>query len=432
MRLEKIWVIAKREYLARVRTKGFWISTVAVPLFFIGLFTLPALIMSKAVTTHDLVLVDATGGDLGERIASRLQKESDDPLRRMADERFAFTVELQGAEGDATTQRAELDRRVLDEEIDSWVWITAEGLDDDAVEYHAESLSNFLTQERIEDAVSAEVRRQRLAEAGIDADRVTELSRSIGLDTVRVDAEGSREEGGFAGFILAYALFFLLYLVIILYGQQVLNGVIEEKSSRSMEVLVSSVKPFELMLGKLLGIGSVGLSQLAVWFGTLAVLTAPGLVSAMTFLPDGFDVPGVTLTLGVNFFLCFVLGFFFYASIYAAIGSAFNNLQEAQQVAGVAVIFLIIPMVLIVPVANDPDATWVAAMSMIPLFTPLLMLLRVAVKVPPLWQMVVGYGLTFLAVGAILWIAGRIYRVGILMYGKKPTLQEIWRWVRYA
>jgi ABC-2 type transport system permease protein len=321
---------------------------------------------------------------------------------------------------------------VLDEEIDSWVWITAEGLDDDAVEYHAESLSNFLTQERIEDAVSAEVRRQRLAEAGIDADRVTELSRSIGLDTVRVDAEGSREEGGFAGFILAYALFFLLYLVIILYGQQVLNGVIEEKSSRSMEVLVSSVKPFELMLGKLLGIGSVGLSQLAVWFGTLAVLTAPGLVSAMTFLPDGFDVPGVTLTLGVNFFLCFVLGFFFYASIYAAIGSAFNNLQEAQQVAGVAVIFLIIPMVLIVPVANDPDATWVAAMSMIPLFTPLLMLLRVAVKVPPLWQMVVGYGLTFLAVGAILWIAGRIYRVGILMYGKKPTLQEIWRWVRYA
>lgn len=432
MRLEKIWVIAKREYLSRVRTKGFWISTVAVPLFFIGLFTLPALIMSQAVTTHDLVLVDATGGDLGTRIADRLQAESENPLHRMADERFSFTVELQEAQDDAAAQRAELDRRVLDEELDSWVWITGEGLDDDAVEYHAESLSNFLTQERIEDAISAEVRRQRLAEAGIDADRVSELSRSINLDTVRVDAEGSREEGGFAGFILAYALFFLLYLVIILYGQQVLNGVIEEKSSRSMEVLVSSVKPFELMMGKLLGIGSVGLSQLAVWFGTLAVLTAPGLVSAMTFLPAGLDVPGVTLTLGINFFLCFVLGFFFYASIYAAIGSAFNNLQEAQQVAGVAVIFLIIPMVLIVPVANDPDAGWVAAMSMVPLFTPLLMLLRVAIKVPPLWQMVVGYGLTFLAVGAILWVAGRIYRVGILMYGKKPTLQEIWRWVRYA
>lgn len=441
MRLDKVRVLTKREYLSRIKTKGFWISTVAVPLLFAALGLLPAIVMSSTTTDHALVIVDETGR-LAEGLARRLareaaeaaaelQEEADAEDRRMV--RFAVTVEEPAAAGEARErQRAELERRVLEEELDAWVWIGEEGLARDEVEYHAESVSNFVTQEILEGAVSEEVRRLRFADAGLDAELVDELGRGVDLRTVRVTAEGSRAEAGFAGVILAYVLFFLLYMVIILYGQQVMNSVIEEKSSRAVEVVISSVKPFELMMGKLFGVGLVGLTQLAIWLGSMAALTAPAVLSAMAFVPEGVGIPSLRPSLAFHFVVCFVLGYFLYASFYAAIGSAFNNVQEAQQFASVGVVFLIAPLVLFVPIINDPEATWAAVASMVPLFTPLLMMLRIAVKEPPLWQIAVGYGGTALAVLFMIWVTARIYRVGILMYGKKPTVKEIWRWVRYA
>lgn len=448
MRLDKVRVLTKREYLSRIKTKGFWISTVAVPLLFAALGVLPAVVMSKTTTEHALVVVDETGR-LGEGLARRLAREvvrevageeTEGAPEQVAEEtlgegpvRFDVTVTAPAAAGEARgSQRQELERRVLEGEIDAWIWISEEGLARDRVEYHAESVSNFVTQEVLEGALSEEVRRLRFADAGIDAELVEELGRGVDLETVRVSEEGSRAEAGFAGVVLAYVLFFLLYMVIVLYGQQVMNSVIEEKSSRAVEVVISTVKPFELMMGKLFGVGLVGLTQLAIWLGSLAALTAPAVLSSLAFVPEDAGIPSLEPSLAVHFLICFVLGYFLYASFYAAIGSAFNNVQEAQQLASVAVIFLIAPLVLFVPVINDPGATWAAVASMVPLFTPLLMMLRIAVKEPPLWQIAVGYGGTALFVLFMIWLTARIYRVGILMYGKKPTVKEIWRWVRYA
>ncbi|HEX6199685.1 MAG TPA: ABC transporter permease [Thermoanaerobaculia bacterium] len=448
MRLDKVRVLTKREYLSRIKTKGFWISTVAVPLLFAALGVLPAVVMSKTTTEHALVVVDETGR-LGEGLARRLvreaareavEEEAEGAPAEVAEEtlgegpvRFDVTVTAPAPAGEARgRQRAELERRVLEEEIDAWVWISEEGLARDRVEYHAESVSNFVTQEVLEGAISEEVRRLRFADAGIDAELVEELGRGVDLETVRVTEEGSRAEAGFAGVVLAYVLFFLLYMVIVLYGQQVMNSVIEEKSSRAVEVVISTVKPFELMMGKLFGVGLVGLTQLAIWLGSMAALTAPAVLSALAFVPEDAGIPSLDPSLAFHFVICFILGYFLYASFYAAIGSAFNNVQEAQQLASVAVIFLIAPLVLFVPVINDPGATWAAVASMVPLFTPLLMMLRIAVKEPPLWQIAVGYGGTALFVLFMIWLTARIYRVGILMYGKKPTVKEIWRWVRYA
>lgn len=435
MRLDKVRVLTKREYLSRIKTKGFWISTVAVPLLFAAMGLLPAIVMSNTTTDHALVIVDETGR-LGEGLARRLAREAAEAGGGEEDGRmvrFQVTIEEPAPPGEPRwSQREELERRVLEGEIDAWVWISDEGLARDRVEYHAESVSNFVTQEILEGALSAEVRRLRFADAGIDAELVDELGRGVDLETVRVTKEGSRAEAGFAGVILAYVLFFLLYMVIILYGQQVMNSVIEEKSSRAVEVVISSVKPFELMMGKLFGVGLVGLTQLAIWLGSLVALTAPAVLSAMAFVPEEVGIPSLKPSLALHFVICFVLGYFLYASFYAAIGSAFNNVQEAQQFASVGVVFLIAPLVLFVPVINDPSATWAAVASMIPLFTPLLMMLRIAVKEPPLWQIAVGYGGTAVFVLFMIWLTARIYRVGILMYGKKPTLKEILRWVRYA
>ena len=427
MSLKNIVVIAKREYFARVKTKGFWIGTVALPLMLAALTVLPSLFLVKTRTTLQTVIVDETG-HFGDQLAAEFEAGSDPLVEQVS--RVKVVSEPVGT--DTEHQRAELNRRVLAGEIGAWIWITEEGLADGEVEYHAESVSNFVTQSVLEDGISRVVRRHRLTQAGLDPEEIAGLVRRVGLSTVRVTEEGDRRENAFAGFIAAFALFMLLYVILILYGQQVLNGVLEEKTSRIVEVIVSTVRPFELMMGKLCGICAVALTQLGIWLGTLTVLTLPGFVAAMAWIPEDVDIPRMTPALALHFVLLFLLGFFLFASMYAAIGSAFNNVQEAQQAASVAVIFLVAPFFFMNSIINDPDSTVAVVASLIPVFTPLLMMLRIAVKTPPVWQLLLGYALTTACVFFMVTLAARIYRVGILMYGKKPTIQEIWRWLRYA
>lgn len=233
-----------------------------------------------------------------------------------------------------------------------------------------------------------------------------------------------------SGFLLAYLLFFLLYLVVAIYGGLVMNGVLEEKSSRIVEVLLATTTPKELLYGKLFGIGAAGLTQLAVWVTAIALLTAPGVASALAF-GDGV-IPQVAPMVLVHFLFHFLLGFFLFAAMYAAIGAATNSVQEAQPLTGIVVPFLIAPMLFMVTVINDPDSTLAVVLSLIPTFTPLLMMLRIAVKSPPLWQIALGYALTTLFVVALMAACARVYRIGILMYGKRPTFGELARWIRRA
>lgn len=438
MRIDPIVTIAKREYLSRVQTKGFWITTLLLPIAMAALTILPSVIAMKARASQRLAIVDEAGG-FGEALAAKLVEEKKpevapalDGKRKSDLESAQFKVELLPPAADRAAQRAELDRRVLASEIDAWLWISSEGLAKNEVEYHAESVSNFMTQSRLSDELSEVVGEARLRQAGIDSAKVLELTQDVGLETTRVLAEGSRQEGGMAAFFLAYFLFFLLYMVVMLYGQQVMNGVLEEKSSRIVEVILATVRPIELMLGKLLGIGLAGLTQLAIWLGTMVALSAPAVVGALSLVPEGVQLPQVTLALVAHFLILFLLGFALFATLYAAIGAATNNVQEAQQLAGFMVVFLVAPIFFMVPIINDPDSTLAVVLSMIPLLTPLLMMLRIAVKMPPLWQILTAYAMTAAFVGFLIWVCARIYRVGILMYGKKPTFQELWRWIRYA
>ena len=223
---------------------------------------------------------------------------------------------------------------------------------------------------------------------------------------------------------------FCLFLVLVIYGQQVLNGVLEEKTSRIVEVIISTVTPFELMAGKLLGICLVASTQIVIWLGTAVIVTTPGILAGAAM--EGFTLPKVPVSLAFHFLAFFILGFFTYASIYAALGSAYNDIKEAQQAAS-SLQFLLMPCFLLMfPVINDPDSNLAVGASFFPFFTPLLMMLRIAVKAPPAWQIALGYLLSIGAVIALVWMCAKIYRVGILMYGKKPTLPEIWKWLRYS
>ena len=434
MRLENAWVIGKREFLTRFKTKGFWIATVAFPLLMGASVVVPSLLLAKNRTDQRLAVVDTTGAGLGEKLKAKLTAE---PKKGESAERgnIRFDVRvLPAAVGEAaqTAQRADLDRQVLAETLDAWTWITEKGLADNHVEYHSQSLSNWLTQSVLSRRITEVVGDWRLHQAGYDAAKVGELTHSFDLTTVHVAKSGSRAEGGVGAFILAIALFLMLYMILVFYGQQIMQGVLEEKSSRVIEVITSAVTPMELMMGKLGGVCLLALTQLTIWIGTTAVLSSPGLLAARLGLPPDVEMPTITAVVIVNFFILFLLGFFLFSTIYLMIGSAFNSLQEAQQVAGPAILLIVAPVFFFTAVINAPDSTLAVVTSLIPFFTPLVMMLRIAVKMPPLWQILLAYGLCAATIGLMIWLCARIYRVGILMYGKKPTLQEIWRWVRYA
>jgi ABC-2 type transport system permease protein len=439
MQLENVVVLAKREYLQRVKTKAFWITTLILPLFVAAVSVVPSLLISKSKTSQKIVVVDETGKVGGALVTRMNSKEAPKPKaaqemgRNQGAEQIAsFEATAEPPAADRKAQQADLDRRVMAKQIDAWVWIVPGVFQEEPVEYHARSVSNVFTQEVLRDKLSSAVRQVRFREAGIDPSRVDELSRSVKLEPQRVSAKGSRAEGSLGAAMLAIALFFILYVSILVWGQQVMQGVLEEKGSRVIEVLISCVTPFELMLGKLIGICLLGLTQLSIWLGTMLVLTAPGLVASFALLPKGVSLPTLAPVMLINFVLLFILGFLAYATLYAAIGASFNNVQEAQQASGVAMVFVIIPVMVMWPVVNDPNSTMATVLSLIPMFTPLLMPLRIAIDMPPFWQIALAYALTIGFVLGMVWVCARIYRVGILMYGKKPTFAEIWKWTKYA
>ena len=430
MRPENIKIVARREYVQRIRSKGFWIGTVIFPLFMVAMTILPSLLMIRSRTDHKVVVLDDTG-----LVAPQLNLEKPkgtllEDARGQRMSKLEFLRET--VRPDRKAQEAVLDKRVLDKEIDAWIRITPAVITGEPVEYHGRSTSNFMTQDQLEDRLTEAVRRVRLSKAGYDPDKVGELSADVDLKTIRISKEGSRAEGGAGGFIFAYILFLMLFLSLLIWGQQVMNGVLEEKGSRAVEVIISTVKPFELMMGKLTGIGLVGLTQFGIWLLTLVVLSAPGIVGAFGTMPDQFQIPTLSPLTALSFLLFFALGFFVYASFYAALGAAFNSLQEAQQVAGTLGFVFAIPAILMPMILNAPSSTLSTVTSLIPLFTPVLMPLRIVTEMPPVWQIALSYVLTIGFLVLMVWFCGRIYRIGILMYGKKPTIPELVRWVRYS
>lgn len=433
MRLDAIRSVAWREYLIRVRSPVFWISTLLMPVLIAALAVVPALLASKMRSAQRLAVVDFDGLGVLPRLEAELGRtpEKASGVRELEShrpERPRLLLEAVPIEGTREAIVNRLNERVLSGEIDAWIGIDSAVLNGAAVRYHAESVANILTQEELSEALTRVITALRLARAGLSVEEVLPLTKRVALETVRVTKEGAREEEGLFGFLMAYVLFFLLFMMVTLYGAQVLNGVLEEKTNRIVEVLLAAIRPFELLAGKLAGIGLVAVTQLGVWLGALLALSSPGLLAG--YLAFSNQLPTFSPALALHFLLHFLIGFALYAALYAAVGAATNNMQEAQQLSTAVVPFLVAPAMLLLPVVNDPDSTLSVVLSLIPPFTPLLMLLRIAVKMPPLWQILLGYVLSTAFVAGIVWVSARIYRVGILMYGKRPTLMELWRWVR--
>jgi len=416
--LRRIAVVVRREYLERVRTKAFWISTLLVPVILGAMMIVPAWLAARGGGEFKVAVLDFTGRST-EKIAAEVNASIH------PDDKLTVTLVPQPTGPDPEAARETVKQMVQNQEFDGMLVLPATLPESGEPEYVAPNVAAFKLLTLLERAVNKVVIAERLTRAGLDPDKVGELTERIDLKTVKLGAKGEETQDKGQAFLLSYAFVLIIYTTVLMYGIYVMRGVLEEKSSRIVEVIVSAVRPFELMLGKIVGIGAVGLTQFLLWAAMMAVLSAPGVIT-------GLELPRVGATVLAFFVIYFVLGFLLYGSLYAGIGAAFDTEQEAQNFQSVVTIFLVIPLILMMQIFNQPDGTLSVVLSLIPFFTPMLMTLRLTLTQVPAIQLAASVVLMLATIVASAWLVGKIYRVGILMHGSKPKFKDMLRWLKQS
>lgn len=409
-----VWAVVEREFMTRVKSRAFILATLLTPLVMVAFLGFVVLMeMRDQTTVPTLAVIDETG-ELYPSLAPRLEEAGYEPRLVSAGE----------------ADPAVLDARVESGELGGYLRVDEETLDSGRATYRGAGSPSRLRRLSLAGAVTRSALEARFG--GTRADVAALLSGSR-LEIEVINPEPN--DGNEASLVFALAGSLLLYMALLLYGGQIQRAILEEKSGRIVEIIISSMRPWEFLLGKIVGVGAVGLLQIGVWIGfvmllALAVLPALPVVAAM--LPGSFSVSEMLPGLGeVAFFaVCFVLGYLVYASVFAAVGALNSNETEAAQMMWPVVVLAMVPMMTLGPVLDDPGGTMAMWLSQVPFFSPVLMFTRVAVGAAAPWEIALSLALLGLGLLGMAFVAGRIYRVGILMQGKRPTLPEVWRWVR--
>ena len=407
--LNNVLLVARREYLERVRAKSFLLMTLLIPALMGGILG-GTILMSRnlgsashiAVVTSDTVFADDLRNELAGNAATGAP-EVDVHSPSEPDVRPKLDAELK-------SKQARLDGYL-------WVTPTAAGQRPD-FEWVPRVTSDVVTRGRVAEAARAAVTREQLTRSGMSASAIDTLMKPVDLR-----AKGKSDSAG-AAVASAYGMYFLMYFVILFYGMNVARSIIEEKTSRVFEVLLATIKPEEMLAGKVLGVGAVGLTQVGIWIGIALLGLKSQMGSSLHVLPTASQ-----FGLFVVFFL---LGYLLYSSIAAALGAMNNSEQELQQMQMLMMLPLIVSSVVIFKVITDPDGPIAKGFSFFPFTTPLIMYTRVIVGKPGFAAVTVSILGLVITIAIVLWVASRIYRVGILMYGKKPNLPEILRWLKYS
>lgn len=426
--MRNVWLIIKREYLERVRTRAFIIFTVLMPLFIAGVVVIPSKLLTMKSGAVRNIVVAAPSTQLAQAIQQQLESP-DRPAKVQADEdtapRFNVQTEVAGDEA----ERNQLMAQVAQGKLDGVVWISDKEVHDNKFVYLTKHPSDFTDFSTVHGAVNRSLMRSRISAEGIPADQIENVLKRMDMDVTSLDKNG--KEGspvGIAAFFMPFVLMFMIYMTVLIYGMAVMRSVLQEKTSRVMEVMLSSATATQMMAGKLIGVGAVGITQILIWLGTVLIFSSPALAATQPFLKD-LNIPPIVLICLPIFFL---LGYLLYSTMYAAVGAMVNSEEEAQQLQWPVMMPLILCSVFASAVIRDPNTPLAFWTSIFPLTAPIIMFVRVAVQPPHLWQIVLSIVLQILAIWGMVWVCARIYRIGILMYGKRPTLPEILKWIKYA
>ena len=416
--MRKVMAVIRREFVERVRQRWFWVMVVLGPLFFGALFILPGLLIGKTGVKR-IAVVDATTSTFGARLTERLDAES-----------LFIAVRVAAGPGTIDSLRNAVDRK----ELDGFLIVGDAAVDSGKVMYRASNVSSPVTIGSLEHIISEMVNATRLEREGVNPALVAKARIHLDLDAKKVS--GGKETGESAGqsFALAYFMGIILYMSILLYGINVMSSVLEEKTTKIVEVLVSSLRPFQLLLGKVLGVGAVSIFQFLIWGVSTRLI-----LSQRRHLPGGgvndggfFQMPHVTASTAVVFGLYFLGGFLLYSAMFSAVGAMSSNEQEARQAQQPVVMLLVASFISMFAMLNDPGSTLSVTLSMIPFSAPIAMPVRWAAGNLPIGEIALSLGILAVSILGVTWVASRIYRVGILMTGKRPNLKELVRWVRAA
>jgi ABC-2 type transport system permease protein len=337
----------------------------------------------------------------------------------------SFAVEQVSVGGRSIDEiKKDLDERVRNKQLDGYVILPANLLKDERPEFHARNTADPFTKGHVENALSRAVRSERLVEANIDEKLIRKMSEPVRLRTFEAGGKGAESKGE-SSFYLVFGLGLMIYMSVLLYGQFVLGAVIEEKETRIAEILFSSMRSFPLMMGKLIGVSLVALTQLGIWAVAFLAISVWAAGSSIT-------IPHIAPLLFLYFTLYFLMGYFIYATVYAVVGSMVTTTQEGGQLALPVVLMLVAGFYLSFSIIRSPNSSLAFWASMFPFFAPITMLVRIVTETPPLWQILLSLGIGIATVIGLVWLASRIYRVGMLMTGKKASIPEVWRWVRQA
>ncbi len=430
--MNKIWIISKSEFWRRVRSKWFIFITLLAPLLMTSFIALPALVTVLAQDNDiiRIVVVDETGVLLGN-------------LEEASTAEIVFVRPMEPVDV--------LRDSVRSGSYDGFLFLPANLLDGvGEASYYSSEGSGLSLPTRLRSLVGRAVVHERLAQRGVPSDVLEIVGTEVSLRTIKLTDEGEEADSTIANSIVGYIMGLMIYMTVMIYGALVMQGVIEEKSTRVVEVMVSSVRPFQLLMGKVLGVGAVGLVQMSMWATIIIAmsLAAAGVLSL--FLdPGDFDLPAdtptevllaeanivlpnISIELVAWFVLFYIGGYLLFASLYAAIGSVVEQQQDAQALMMPVTFLIVLPIMFLIPIIESPNAGFSVALSMVPFFSPILMIVRVAVTDVPFWQLALSYLLLITGFVGSIWISSRIYRVGILMYGKKASFKDMAKWVRYA
>ncbi len=453
MIMNKFIAVVKREYKKVVFTWAFLITTFLMPLLASLTMIVPVLIFTIEGEKTRIAIVDPTGnfskrlkdnlspGKSNEKTADTaapdtfngLNNPQSDNFKRSADQiRGNFEIiDFPPGENSLEVIKRELTARIVSQEIDAYLLVPDNiGSRNARFELFSRKAGDFIINAALEDAVNDTVRSQRLADADISEEKLRELTGKIEFVKTAISPTGEVKDKlttPWAGFIVAM----LIYIVLLIYGQAIMGAIVEEKETKISEILFSSARPFELLMGKLVGVGLAGLTQLGIWIATLAAFLTFGIASTAA---SGFEleIPDITPLMILYFFIFFLSGYFIYATIYALIGSMVSNMQEGGQFALPPVMILMIGLYFCFAVVRDPNSNLAFWVSIAPFFAPIVMPVRILAEIPPFWQIATAIILNFVTIIGLTWVASRVYRVGMLMYGKRATIPEVWKWIKQS
>jgi len=439
--MNKMFAVLKREYLAAVRKKMFIVMTILFPVLMATAILLPSVMMARGMGEKRVAVLDGTGRladsfapvlppaapqnqNLGEALRGR---------RRAPDLPQTLKIEYVNASKGSDLKSFLTRLNTKDsQKLDSVFVIPADAIEGEKAKmtYYSRNATDVITQERLNSVANRAIQRLRLDAHGLNPDQVDRLMRQVPVEGVQLSRSGEQKKGGELNLILAFIFAALLLIPSFIYGVEIMRGIIQEKNDRVVEILVSSMSPRQLLTGKVVGIAFVGLTQIAAWLVMATVIAVYGSAIAAS---AGFNVMQfLRPALFVYFLIFFVLAYLTYVCIYAIAGAICNSDKEAQQLIAPISMFMMIPWFIMFPIITNPDSPLAVGFSLAPVFGPLTMFVRTIVSEPPMLHIVASMLVSVATIFVFFWATAKIFRVGIFSYGKRPTLAELWQWLKVA